>query len=633
MIGGSSLNSYTYIVNSTTDMILDSGSNSVIRSRDGYDLSSSLAGGVHILVHTGADGVSLKAGDGADSIFSGYANDTLIDGGGFDTLNGHAGTNTYIVSNPNNRIIDAGKGSQILTSLANYSLGSSLVSGVNNLVYTGFDDASLSGNMLANSVVGGSGNDTLFDGGGGADTLVGGTGANIYIVSSAKGRIVDSGSDSVIRSSVGMNLGSSLLSGVNNLVYTGSGNVSLVGNSATNSITGGTGNDTLSDGGGGSDTLVGLAGANTYMVSGTNNLIVDAGLGSMIRSSTSFDLSSSLVSGVRRLTYTGSSAASLNGSSLSDSIVGGVGNDTLSDGGGGADTLVGGAGANTYIVTSATDKITDGGSGSVIRTALSSFSLASSLVGGVNNLVYTGSGNASIVGNAKANFLDASGASSALSLSGGVGKDTLLAGSGNDTLVGNGSATLSGGLGVNTYIVSSATDRITDAGSGSVIRSSVGFNLGSSLVSGVNNLVYTGTGNVSLLGNTSANSITGSSGKDILQGWAGAATSNSASDTLTGGSGADSFILSAAGQTDNAYGNGSGAVAKITDFQGGSTGDKLVLHNFGTGHLGSAGYQTLSGGTGILDVYTYQGTDANHLVAHMTLASGTFSWASNASFV
>jgi len=199
--------------------------------------------------------------------------------------------------------------------------------------------------------------------------------------------------------------------------------------------------------------------------------------------------------------------------------------------------------------------------------------------------------------------------------------------------VGNGFSSLVGGSGANIYIVSSTADQITDVGSGSVIRSAVGFNLGSSLVSGVNNLVYTGTGNVSLLGNSSANSIAGGVGKDTIQGWAGIAASNTASDTLSGGSGSDSFILSVASQTDNAYGNGTGAVAKITDFQGGSTGDKLVLHNYGTGHVGSAGYQTLSGGTGILDVYSYQGADPNHLVAHLTLASGTFSWSANASFV
>jgi len=172
-----------------------------------------------------------------------------------------------------------------------------------------------------------------------------------------------------------------------------------------------------------------------------------------------------------------------------------------------------------------------------------------------------------------------------------------------------------------------------DVGSGSVIRSSVGFDLSSAQVSGVNNLVYTGAGGVSLKGNAAANSIKGGSGKDSIQGWSGVLASNNASDTLTGGSSADSFILSAAGQANNAYGNGSGAVAKITDFQGGLTGDKLVLHNFGSSHAGSAGYQTLSGGSGILDIYSYQGKDSNHLVAHLTLASGTFNWSVNASFV
>jgi Ca2+-binding RTX toxin-like protein len=633
MIGASAHNTYTYIVNSSTDTILDSGTNSVIRSAGEYDLSSSLAGGVNTLVHTGASGVSLTANNGACSIFSGYANDTLIDGGGACTLNGYGGTNTYIVSNANDRIIDAGKASQILTSLSTYNLASSLISGVSNLVFTGLGDASLSGNTLANSIVGGSGNDTLSNGGGGTDTLVGGTGANTYIISSARDSITDSGSESIIRSAVGLNLGSSLISGVSNLVYTGTAGASLAGSSNSDSIVGGSGNDTLSDGGGGSDTLVGGAGANTYIVTSTNDLVMDSGSGSVIRSTVGFNLGSSLISGVNKLVYTVSAGASLIGSSSSDSIVGGSGNDTLSDGGGGSDTLVGGGGANTYFVSSAMDKITDTGLGSVINTALSSFNLGSSLISGVNNLVYTGSGNTTLFGNSKANILDASAASSGISLSGGAGKDTLLGGSGNDTLIGNGASSLVGGAGANTYVVSSAADSINDTGSGGVIRSSVGFSLGSSLVSGVNNLVYTGSGNVSLVGNSSANSITGSAGKDTIQGWFGTAASNTASDTLSGGAGSDSFILSTAGQTNNAYGNGTGAVAKITDFQGGSTGDKLVLHNFGTVHAGSSGYQTLSGGSGVLDVYSYQGTDSNQLVAHLTLASGTFSWSANTSFV
>ena len=631
MIGASAGNAYTYVVNSTTDTILNSGANSVIRSVGDYNLSSSLAGGVNILVHTGASGVSLTANNGACSIFSGYANDTLIDGSGNGTLNGYGGTNTYIVSNTNDRIIDTGKASQILTSLATYTLNSSLISGVSNLVYTGLGDASLSGNTLANSIVGGSGNDTLSDGGGGADTLVGGTGANTYIVSSARDSIVDTGSGSVIRSSVGFSLGSSIVSGVSNLVYTGTPAASLTGSSSSDSIVGGSGNDTLSDGGGGSDTLFGRAGSNTYIVSSASDSITDSGSGSVIRSSVGFDLGSSLVSGVNNLVYTGSTGALLSGNRSADSIAGASGNDTLVDTLSGSDTLLGGRGTNSYIVNNATDRIIDAGIGSVIQSSVS-VNLASTLISGVNNLVYTGTGNAMLLGNSNANFLDASAATNGVSLNGGAGKDTLLGGSGNDTLVGNGFSSLVGGSAANTYIVSSTADQITDAGSGSVIRSAVGFNLGSSLVSGVNNLVYTGAGNVSLLGNSSVNSIAGGAGKDTIQGWAGTAASNAASDTLSGGAGSDSFILSVAGQTDNAYGNGTGAVAKITDFQGGSTGDKLVLHNYGTGHVGSAGYQTISGGAGILDVYNYQGSDPNHLVAHLTLA-GTFSWSANASFV
>ena len=631
MIGGVGAN--VYKVSSTTDTIVDHGHNSWIYSSVSYDLSNSLAGGVNNIGHYSGTAVSLRGNASANSIASYGEGDTLI-GGGNDTLIGYGNGNVaYVVDSVANRIVGSyGRGT--IYSSASYDLSNSLAGGINKLIYTGTAAVSLSGSTLSNLILGGAqGGDTLSDGGGGFDTLVGFGGNNYYLVSSSNDRVQESGAGSWISTTLGSyNLGNSLISGINNLIYTGRASALLMGNSAADSITGGSGNDTLVDSLSGGDTLSGRGGTNRYIVNNATDRIIDSGTGSVIQSSVGLNLGSSLISGVNNLIYTGSTGALLLGNSSADSITGSSGSDTLVDTLSGHDTLSGGGGTNRYIVNNATDRIIDSGTGSVIQSSVG-LSLGSSLISGVNNLVYTGSGNTTLFGNSNANILDASAASSGVSLSGGAGKDTLLGGSGNDTLIGNGASSLVGGAGANTYVVSSAADSINDTGSGGVIRSSVGFSLGSSLVSGVNNLVYTGSGNVSLVGNSSANSITGGAGKDTIQGWFGTAASNTASDTLSGGAGSDSFILSAAGQTNNAYGNGTGAVAKITDFQGGSTGDKLVLHNFGTGHAGSAGYQTLSGGSGVLDVYSYQGTDSNQLVAHLTLASGTFSWSANASFV
>jgi Ca2+-binding RTX toxin-like protein len=433
-------------------------------------------------------------------------------------------------------------------------------------------------------------------------------------------------------------------------VCTGSGADILAGSrGVANDLSSGTGNDTLYGAASGDtigDTLDGGTGTNTYIVNTTLDAITDHGTKSVILSSVGYDLSSSLnggvgnTNGVNNLVYTGTAGATLKGNAASNSISGGGGNETIYGSQAAnrdSDTLLGGAGNDLYILNSTRDRVSDSGGVNTIQSGVFT-NLASPLVSGVNNLVYTGS-STTLLGNTNANRIDASLAGGGVFMSGGQGADTLIGSSYNDTLVGNGSSSLVGGAGTNTYIVSSAADRINDAGLGSVIRSAVGYDLSSSLnggmgnTYGVNNLVYTGTAGASIKGNANANTIIGSNGKDTIQGWSGTAASNRASDTLSGGLGADNFILSAARQSDNAYGNGFGAVAKITDFQGGSTGDKLVLHNFGTGHAGSAGYQTLSSGTGVLDVYSYQGADPNHLVAHLTLASGTFSWSANASFV
>lgn len=110
------------------------------------------------------------------------------------------------------------------------------------------------------------------------------------------------------------------------------------------------------------------------------------------------------------------------------------------------------------------------------------------------------SNNTLLSGSSLADTLNAAG-HSGVSLVGGGGADlfyggplgSLVGGSGNDTfydtVVSGGSDTIVGGAGTNVYYVNSTTDKITDAGTGSVINSSVGFNLASTNVSGVNRFI------------------------------------------------------------------------------------------------------------------------------------------------
>ncbi|WP_146056491.1 calcium-binding protein, partial [Methylobacterium sp. V23] len=141
------------------------------------------------------------------------------------------------------------------------------------------------------------------------------------------------------------------------------------------------------------------------------------------------------------------------GTSGNDELTGGSGHDTL-DGGAGADTMIGGAGDDIYIVDHSGDVVTEmANSGTdTVRTSLTTYALK----GNVENLVYTGSGGFSGVGNCLDNVL-----------TGGAGNDVLIGGAGHDTLNGGaGHDKLNGGIGNDVLWGGAGDDTLTgDAGS------------------------------------------------------------------------------------------------------------------------------------------------------------------------
>ncbi|MGO7638588.1 calcium-binding protein, partial [Rhizobium leguminosarum] len=98
------------------------------------------------------------------------------------TMIGGAGDDTYIVDNAGDSVAEnAAAGTDtVKTVLANYTIGNN----VEKLSYTGSADFTGTGNALANTIIGGAGND-LLDGVAGNDTLNGGAGNDIYVVDSA----------------------------------------------------------------------------------------------------------------------------------------------------------------------------------------------------------------------------------------------------------------------------------------------------------------------------------------------------------------------------------------------------------------------------------------------------------------
>jgi Ca2+-binding RTX toxin-like protein len=185
--------------------------------------------------------------------------------------------------------------------------------------------------LANNTLSGGAGNDRL-DGGAGSDTMTGGTGDDTYVVNQAGDVITENlneGTDTV-ESSVSYTLGSNLenlmLTGTANLTGTGNTlNNIMIGNSGANAMDGGSGNDTL-DGGAGNDTLQGGT-ADDTLIGGLGDDVLSAGSGNDVLDG-------------------GDGADTLDGGSGDDIVRGGAGNDILS-GGSGADQMTGGTGNDT----------------------------------------------------------------------------------------------------------------------------------------------------------------------------------------------------------------------------------------------------------------------------------------------
>lgn len=281
---------------------------------------------------------------GNDTLTGGSGNDRLDGGAGIDSMAGGAGDDTYVVDNTSDVVTEnpnAGTDT-VLTTTASYTLGDN----VENLTYTGASNFTGKGNALANVITGGVGADTLTGGTNtaGVDTLIGGLGSDTYVTSNVGDVIVETaggGTDTVKTTLGSYTLGANL----ENLTYTGSGSFAGTGNELANTITGGSGADTL-DGGvntTGADTLIGGAGNDTYYIRNPGDTIFDSsGTDTALVAINSYTLANN----VENMTFIGSGAFTGVGNTADNIITGGAGADLLR-GGAGNDTLIGGAGADT----------------------------------------------------------------------------------------------------------------------------------------------------------------------------------------------------------------------------------------------------------------------------------------------
>ena len=223
---------------------------------------------------SGTEGHDVLIGTyGHDMLFGGPGDDFLDGRGGADGMIGGPGNDTYVVDNIGDRVVekvDGGAHDTILTSLKSFALE---------------DDASAAsaGPSVASSVTSSA---SVVDA---ASQLVSGAGASPAVPGDAVSH--DAAPAAVTSDGVATAVNDETTylgraANVENLTYTGDGNFTGSGNSASNVLTGGPGSDTLFGqggddvlyGNGGNDALFGGSG-NDVLFGGTGNNRFDGGTG------------------------------------------------------------------------------------------------------------------------------------------------------------------------------------------------------------------------------------------------------------------------------------------------------------------------------------------------------------------
>ncbi|AYC32737.1 hypothetical protein D3880_10210 [Pseudomonas cavernae] len=525
LVGGTGDDSY--VVDSTADVVIEQSGEGVdsVRSSVSYALQANTEN--LVLVGTASiDGT----GNELDNLLLGNSGKNRLDGGvGADAMQGGAGDDSYIVDHAGDTVVElAGEGLDTVSASVSYTLAEQ----VENLKLVGDADIDGAGNGLDNLINGNSGNNVLLgmagvdrlyggagndllDGGTGRDLMVGGVGNDHYVVDNVGDLVSELSGEGMdtVSASLSYVLGDHL----ENLILTGTENLSGTGNALDNQLTGNSGNNLL-DGGTGTDTMAGAVGDDTFVVESLADIVVEnTGEGiDTVRASIDY----SLTAHVENLLLTGDGNLSGNGNALDNQLIGNSGNNLL-DGGAGADTMVGGDGDDTYVVDDAGDLVVEQGDSAGLMRFATLAATSVGVAGGIDtvhatvdytltehveNLVLSGAEDLKGIGNELNNILTSN--------------------SGINVLTGLG--------GDDTYIVSDSADvAIESADEGiDTVQSSADYVLSEH----VENLTLTGTDHLLGTGNALDNTITGNSGDNILDGAAGA-------DTMLGGAGNDAYIV------------------------------------------------------------------------------------------
>lgn len=444
----------------------------------------SLDGGAdNDLLNGAADDDTLGGGDGLDTLDGGAGADALDGGLGADRMRGGSGDDTYSVNDAGDIVDESASGSSgidTVFSAVSFSLSGPRALGAIEDVTLGPSGAiNATGNAFGNRLTGNNFANVL-NGLAGADTLQGFGGDDTYYVDRGADVVIEAAGGGYDRVMASARYTLAAGQGIELLAATGAAataGVILVGNTFSQEIRGGSGDDVL-NAAGGTDTLRGYEGDDDYVVNGSDVIIEGANAGfDTLEAYQSYALAAGV--SIERMTLT--QGISLTGNAFAQTLVGnGAGN--LLDGGGGADRMEGRAGNDTYVVDNAGDIVSEAG-GNGLDTVQSSvtFNLEGArAIGAIENLVLTGSAAINGVGNNLSNRIDGNsrantltGAGGADTLVGGEGADRLNGGDGKDLLFGQaGADTMTGGAGVDRFYFTFAPpagglDTITDFAAGS----------------------------------------------------------------------------------------------------------------------------------------------------------------------
>ncbi|WP_181824688.1 S8 family serine peptidase [Phaeobacter gallaeciensis] len=225
---------------------------------------------------TGTNTLSLQGNELAQYILGNNGRNTLRDGadgqaGAADILIGLQGDDTYRVNNSAADVREkVGEGNDRVITYVNYALGAGQeVERLQTNATTGTADIDLTGNELAQYLLGNAGENYLKTGGGAADFMRGMQGDDKYRVYNTADSVVESsgqGTDRVYTSVNYALMTSSHVEYLQTNSSSGTSDIGLTGNELAQTIIGNTGDNRI-DGKDGTDILRGLGGSDTFAFS------------------------------------------------------------------------------------------------------------------------------------------------------------------------------------------------------------------------------------------------------------------------------------------------------------------------------------------------------------------------------